>query len=351
MIRARKEVEHLPQYHPPEEGRAGEIRLDFNENTVGCAPEVARALRRFLTPDLLSRYPEYEQGRARLAKYFGVRSDELLMTNGVDDSIKLLCDTFVQPGDKLVVPAPTFAMYEFFHGVAGGTIVRVPHDDEFNLPIQDLLKAVKSRPRWMALANPNNPTGKLLPKNDLRAILKAGSNTLVLVDEAYFDFSGETILPWIRKYDNLVVARTFSKAFGLAALRIGFMLTNSKLAGMMRRAHAVFPVNSVAMAGSLFAIENEEYVRSYARTVRATREEFCRRLEKLGVRYLPSAANFVLVQLGSEALKIAARLRGERILVRDWGHDPCLNQYLRITIGTASQMRRTMKALEKAVRH
>src|SRR6266700_4207398 len=167
MIRPRKAVERLQKYRPPLEGRAGKLRLDFNENTVGCA---------------------------LLGEYFGVSKDEMLISNGVDDAIKLICDTFVDPGDKLVVPAPTFPMYQFFQNVAGGRTALVRYDEDLRLPVERILDAINSRPRLVALANPNNPTGTMIPKRDLRAILEAAPRTLVLVDEAYFDFSGSTVL-------------------------------------------------------------------------------------------------------------------------------------------------------------
>ena len=347
MIRPRKAVERLQKYRPPLEGRAGKLRLDFNENTVGCAPGVVRALRRALNTDWLSRYPEYEEGRAVLAEYFGVSKDEMLIANGVDDAIKLICDTFVDPGDKLVVPAPTFPIYQFFQSVAGGRTALVRYDESLRLPVERILDAINSRTRWVALANPNNPTGTIIPKSDLRSILEAAPRTLVLVDEAYFDFSGSTVLSWINKYPNLVVSRTFSKAFGLAGLRIGFLFANRELLGLLRRAHAVFAVNSLAVACALEAIQHEDYVRRYAKMVQTNRALLCRRLDRIGVTYAPSAANFVFIRVGSKAPEIARRLREQDILVRDWSYDPHLKGYLRITIGTGAQTRRLIEEFER----
>ena len=348
MIRPRKAVERLQKYRPPLEGRAGKLRLDFNENTVGCAPGVVRALRRALNTDWLSRYPEYEEGRAVLAEYFGVSKDEMLISNGVDDAIKLICDTFVDPGDKLVVPAPTFPIYQFFQSVAGGRTALVRYDEGLRLPVDRILDAINSRTRWVALANPNNPTGTIIPKGDLRVILEAAPRTLVLVDEAYFDFSGSTVLGWIRKYPNLAVSRTFSKAFGLAGLRIGFIFAHRELAGLMRRTHAVFAVNSLAVACALEAIRHQDYVRHYAQMVQANRALLCRRLDRMGVTYAPSAANFVFIRVGPKAPEIARRLREQDILVRDWSYDPHLKGYLRITIGTGAQTRRLIEEFERS---
>ncbi len=347
MIRPRKAVARLTKYRPPLEGRGGKMRLDFNENTVGCDPDVARSLRQALNPDWLARYPEYEETRRTLAEYFSVPPEEMLLTNGTDDAIKMICDTFVDPGDVLLVPAPTFPVYQFFHEVAGGKVVQARYDEDFRLPTEKLLAALNRRTRWLALANPNNPTGTLIPKKDLRTILRAAANTLVLVDEAYFDFSGETVLPWVRKFPNLVVTRTFSKAFGLAALRMGCLFANPDLAETLHRAQNPFAVNSLALEGAKAAIQRQEYLRRYVEEVRASRAEFCRRLDAMDVPYVPSAANFVLTRVGENAPEIARRLREEGILVRDWSYDPHLRGYLRFTIGSTTQMRRLMEELER----
>lgn len=347
MVRPRKAVERLQKYRPPLEGRGGMMRLDFNENTVGCAPEIIRALRRVLDAGWLSRYPEYEETREVLARYFGVSRDEMLLTNGTDDAIKMICDTFVDPSDLLVVPAPTFPVFQFFHEVAGGRVVRIRYDENFRLPLDQLLAAFNKRTRWVAIANPNNPTGTMSPKSDLRCILRAAPNTLVLVDEAYFDFSGETVLPWIRKFANLVVTRTFSKAFGLAALRMGCIFANAELVEAMHRAQNPFPVNSLALACARIAIEHDGYVRRYADEVRANRAALCRRFDAMGVPYVPSSANFVLTRVGEQAPEIARRLRAEGILIRDWSYDPHLKGYLRFTIGSTAQTRRLIEELER----
>ena len=348
MIRPRKAVERLQKYRPPLEGRGDKLRLDFNENTVGCAPEAARALRRMARREWLSRYPEYEEGRRILADYFKVTPHELLLANGTDDAIKMICDAFVDPGDALLIPVPTFPVYEFFHSVAGGTIVRIPCGEQFRPPVEEIICALKKRKiRWLALANPNNPTGTQIAERDLRAILKAAPKTVVLVDEAYYDFSGQTVLPWIRKYPNLIVTRTFSKAFGLAALRMGFLMTNSALAAVIHRAQNPFAVNALALACACAAIREEKFVRGYAEQIRANRAMLCRKLDALGVAYIPSAANFVLARVGDRAPEIAQRLREQGILIRDWSHGPNLRGYVRLTVGSAAQTRRLIRELAR----
>lgn len=346
MIRVRKTVERVEEYAPQPEGRLGMIRLDLNENTIGCPAGLVRAMRRMISPEWCAIYPEYEKSHEALARYFGVSPAEIMMTNGVDDAIMLICDTFVDPGDALVIPTPTFSIYQFFHEVRGGKTKTVGYDSKARLSVDKLIAAAR-RARWMALANPNNPTGTLVSSDDLKSILQSAPDTIVLVDEAYFDFSGVTILPWIRRYPNLIVSRTLSKAFGLAALRIGLLFAQKRLMSLMRRIHAVYAVNGLAAACAAESVNYGQATRSIANSICGNRELFCRDLERLGIPYVPSSANFVLTRVGARAREITARLRKQGILVRAWTNEPKLAGCLRITIGNTAQMRQLTKALAR----
>lgn len=352
-IEPRSVIKKLQSERPPSEDRSGKLRLDMNENTAGAPAVVAQRLRAINRKEL-GTYPDYEAARVELARYFKVSPDELLLTNGIDDAIKLICDTFVDPGDTLLVPALTFPMYQFFHSVAGGKVVVVHHDENLRLPLDAMLVALRQPPkrriRWVALANPNNPTGAIIPEADLKAILKAAPGTLVLVDEAYFDYSGATVLPWIRRYPNLLVTRTFSKAYGLAALRLGLIFARRELAGWMRRAQAVFHVNSLALIAALESTRNPEAVRRHIEDLRRNRARLCQFLDSLGVPYAPSAANFVFACFGKHAPQIARELGEQGILVRHWSGDSRLESYFRIGIGTSSETRRLIRALRE-LRH
>lgn len=346
MISPRPAVQRLQKYRPPLEGRVGKLRLDFNENTVGCALQVVQALRKALDPEMLTRYPEYQETRVLLARHFGLKSNEILLTNGTDDAIKTVCDTFVDPEEVMLVPAPTFPVYEFFHNVAGGKVERVRYDEDFRLPAERIIAAIHKGTRWMPIANPNNPTGTLIRRAEIKLILEAAPHMVLLVDEAYQDYSGESVLPLIRKYPNLVVSRTFSKAYGLAGLRIGFLAACPELTEVMNRAQNPFTVNSLAMLGALEAIKHEDDVRRYVEEIRANRTELSRWLRAHGIPFVPSRSNFVLCKIGEHTPEIAAALRAKKILVRDWSYDPHLQGYLRFTIGSKAQMRRLVEELE-----
>ncbi len=292
VIPVRKAVLALAPYNAPKEGRAKKLRLDFNENTVGCSPAVVRALSR-MTAEGMAIYPEYQETVKRLARFFGVRPAEMHLTNGIDDALHLIADTFINAGDSVLVVEPTFDMYRFFAELAGARVVALPYDDEMRFPLDAVIRALrqpaKRCPRVLYIANPNNPTGTLVQSGELRRILRAASHTLVLVDEAYFDFSGLTILSWIRRYPNLLVARTFSKSAGLAALRIGCLFGTPELLAAMRRACTPYPVNSAALVAAEAATRDPQFLRNYTREVLLSRAMLGKGLLHLAARaYIPA---------------------------------------------------------------
>jgi histidinol-phosphate aminotransferase len=348
-IPIRKAVLGLAPYNSPKEGRAKKLRLDFNENTVGCSPAVLRALSR-MTAKEMAIYPEYQATTKRLARFFGVRPAEIHLTNGIDDALHLISDTFIEDGDSVLVVEPTFDMYRFFAELAGARVVALRYDDEMRFPVDETVRALRQTPkrcpRVLYIANPNNPTGTLVQREDLRKILSAASHTLVLVDEAYFDFAGLTILPWIRKYPNLLVARTFSKSAGLAALRVGCLFGNAEMLAAMRRACTPYPVNSAALVAAEAAIRDPRFLQKYTREVLLSRASLEKGLLRLGARIYPSSANFVLADFGPGARRLVRILERQGILVRGRRDFP-REGFVRISAGTRADTRKVLRAIER----
>jgi histidinol-phosphate aminotransferase len=349
-IPVRTAVERMRPYHPPLEGRSGKLRLDFNENTMGCSPGVLKALRRLTSADI-SMYPEQQSVRRELARYFAVRPDELLLTNGTDEALHLIADTFLEPGDSVLLIEPTFAMYRFYSELSGARIHALRYDARLQFPMSQVLAALRARsaPCIFFLANPNNPTGNVLRPAELRRILKAAPGTLVVVDEAYFEYSGITALPWIRRYANLVVTRTFSKAAGLAGLRIGCIFAQRELASIFRKAQSPYPVNIAALVAVRVAMQDRAYLRRTLSEFRRSRAELLRGLASLRIEYFPSAANFILLNLGERAKSVVASLACGGTLIRDRSPDFAGEGYVRITIGTLAQTRRVLKQLKETL--
>ena len=347
MLRARGPVHSLKSYHPPLGNREG-LRLDFNENTVGCSPRVLQRLRQ-LDGEQLARYPERDPLEALVAAHLGIEPAEVLLTNGTDEAIHLICETYLEPGDEALIGVPTFAMYEIYAAATGARVIPVPAAENFRFPTEDLLARINQRTRLIAVANPNNPTGTLAPAGDLIRIAKAAPDAAVLVDEAYFEFAGETLMPQWRELPNLFVSRTFSKAYGLAGLRIGVLTGNVEQMRMVRRVSSPYNLNSVALACLPDALADQEYVRRYVDEACRGRALLERELQSWGIRYWPSRANFVLMYFGATGPGFIAAMRERGILVRDRSSDPGCAGCVRITLGSAEHTERLLKALREAL--
>ena len=347
-IPVRASVERMRPYHPPLKGRTGKLRLDFNENPIGCSPAVRRALAK-LTAASISAYPEQETVRKRAARHFGVRPDELLLTNGTDEALSLVVNTFVEPSDCVLLVEPTYAMYRFYSELAGARIVAPRYDDQMQFPWESVRQRLRERPRIFFLPNPNSPTGNLLSLRDLRRILEAAERTMVVIDEAYFEFSGVTVIPWIRRRNNLIVTRTFSKTCGLAGLRLGCLFVHRELAAQMRKAQSPYPVNAAALAAAEAAMNDRAFIARTVREVLRARRELESGLARLGIRSFPSAGNFVLAYFGNGAKAVVAALERKDVLVRDRSSDFSGQGYVRITLGTVAQTRHLLRELKAIV--
>src|SRR5271169_585584 len=331
-------------YEAPAEGRAGKIRLDFNENTTGCSPAARRALAR-LTAKEIATYPEYEAPTRKLANYFRVRADELLLTNGGDDALRVFFDTFVEPRTSVLICEPTFPMYRYYAEIAGARVAALRYGANMEFPLDEAIAALRKKPRVFFLANPNNPTGTLVTSAAIRKLLRAATHTVVVLDEAYAEFSPESALSWVRRYPHLFVARTFSKAEGMAGLRLGAVVGQRDSLSFVRRAMPPYPVNLAALAAGVAAIEERKTIARYVRDVKRLRAWFATELERRGVCVFPSAANFLLADFGKSGPALFEKLARHNILVRERSHDLGLG-YARITIGTQAELKKLLRILD-----
>lgn len=347
MLEARAAVQKLQSYHPPLAGRQG-LRLDFNENTVGCSPRVLARMRA-LDAEALARYPDREPVEGEVARFLGLDAGQLLLTNGVDEAIHLLCSTYLEAGDEAIIVVPTFAMYSLFAQAEGAQVIEVRSEVNFAFPAEALLATINTRTRLIAVANPNNPTGAAVPENLLLQISEAAPKAALLVDEAYFEFHGQTLLTRRERPPNLFVARTFSKAYGLAGLRIGMLVGERQQMAMVRRVASPYNVNAVALAVLPEALQDTAYVDHYAAEVRRSRGLLEQELGKLGLRYWPSRGNFVLVRIGSLHKEFVRSLRERGILVRDRDSDPGCEGAVRLTVGSGEHTQALVAALRSVV--
>jgi histidinol-phosphate aminotransferase len=341
----RKAILNRRTYEAPAEGRSDKIRLDFNENTTGCSPAVRRALAK-LTTKQLAMYPEYQAPTAGLARYFGVRPEELVLTNGGDDALRVFFDTFVDTGTGILICEPTFPMYRYYAEIYGARISFLRYGSEMEFPLQDVIRELHKKPRVLFLANPNNPTGTLFAFKELEKILQAATHTAVVMDEAYAEFSDFTAVPWIRKFTHLFVATTFSKVAGLASLRLGAVIACKESLAMVRRALPPFPVNLGALVAAEAAVRDRATMRAYVSEVKRLRAWLAGELQGLDVKTYPSAGNFLLANFGPSGPALFRKLEKQGILLRERTKDMGAG-FVRITIGTSSEMKRLMKAIRK----
>lgn len=336
----------MAPYSPPTGNRHDKLRLDFNENTVGCSPAVIEHLKSVLTAGELTVYPDYARVKAALSAHFRVSPDELLLTNGTDEAIQVLVNTYVDDGDEVIALRPSYAMYRFYAEVAGAKIVEVDYKaPALAFPMAELLAAITPKTRAILIANPNNPTGTAIDLPAIERILKAAPNAAVLIDEAYYEFFGVTALPLIVKYPQLFVSRTFSKVYGMAALRMGCLFSQAANVKFLHKAQSPYSVNALAAAAAEAAIRDTAYIENYVTEALAAREMLEAGFEKLGIDYVPGLANFVLGYFGDRAVEIRDALREKAILVRDRSYE--IPGGVRITVGTRAQTRLVLSELEK----
>jgi histidinol-phosphate aminotransferase len=333
----------MAPYSPPSAGRAGKLRLDFNENTCGASPSVIAAIERYLTADALAVYPEYVETKPALAAFFGVVPDQFLITNGTDEAIQVLVNTFVDAGGNALILHPAYAMYRFYLEVAGANVREISYTPEtLEFPLQALLAAITPDTRAILISNPNNPTGTLL--RDVTPVLDAAPHAAVLIDEAYFEFCGVTALPLLERYSNLFVSRTFSKVYGMAAMRVGCLFSQAGNVEWMHKSQSPYSVNMLGAIAARTAIKDTDFVRRYVEQVLEARELCYRGLDCLGIRHWKSEGNFVLFHSPKPARDLVRTLRDRGLLVRDRSHE--IPGTVRVTIGTPDQTRRFLTELE-----
>src|ERR1700761_4411569 len=347
QVQPRRAVLAMPEYHPPLAGRQA-LRLDFNENTFAPSPRVFAALQK-LTSEGLTIYPERQPTERIVATHFGLAPEQVMLTNGVDEAIHLLACAFLDEGDEALVCTPSFFMYDVSISMMTSGLVRVQADDSLEFPFERFMAKITPRTKLIIVASPNNPTGATVSREHLLKIAEAAPQAVLMVDEAYFHFHGETTMGDAGKIPNLLVARTFSKAYGLANLRVGMLAGDARLIGFLHKVSSPYNVNGVALAVLPEALADEKYLNWYVLQVHQGRERILTALEELGVRTWPSAANFVLMDIGTRHKELVNLMREHGVLLRDRSTDPGCDGYVRITVGVEDHVTRGIEALRASL--
>ncbi|AKN62355.1 histidinol-phosphate aminotransferase [Synechococcus sp. WH 8020] len=350
-MRARPEVEQLKAYSAPLEGRRNLLRLDFNENTMGPSPRVAEAIREYPS-DQIAIYPEYDGLREALIANLesspaglacALTSAHVGVFNGVDAAIHAVIHAYGAAGDTLLTTSPTFGYYAPCAGMQGMAVEAVPHEmPGFAFPMEAIRSALLRTPRILMVCNPNNPTGTRLPADQVLDLATAAPETLVVVDELYEAFTGDSVLPSIdfREVPNLLVLRSLAKTAGLAGLRIGFALGHPDVVDRVGRVTGPYDVNSLAVTAAMAALNDQPYTDAYVEEVLRARDWIVSVLTRQRVIHHVAGGNYLLVWPRRSAQLVDAKLREAGILVRSMAGKPQIDGSLRVSIGTTEQMQR-----------
>jgi histidinol-phosphate aminotransferase len=341
------------------------LRLHLNENTGGCSAKVVETVRAF-TGEQLALYPDFAAAVTETAAYLGVDPDNVVLTNGLDEGILLASIAYLLPRApaslvalgapdvapsgvaEIVVALPTFDPYLHAAKSMGARIVSVPATPDYSFPVDAVLRAVTPNTRIVYVNNPNNPTGQPIPQQAIRRIAREAGHAIVFVDEAYHDFMPENFLAEAQGYPNVIVGRTFSKAFGLAGIRVGVLIATPPVLEPIRRAMPLFNLNVIAVAALRAAIEEPTFRAWYLNQALESKQMIYAACDRLGLRYWKSAANFVLVDGGPRAKELIAGMIGRGVFVRDRTADPSCPNCFRLTAGVVEHTRTAVDALEAA---
>lgn len=347
---ALQRIQEMKSYNPPLSGRRefSGILLDFNERTLPPSSKIQKAIQNLLRSNKLQLYPEYGELERKLAQYSGVNTDQIIITNGSDQAIDLIFRTFTEAGDTVIIPTPSFAMFYQSAQIVGNKILRPLYKKEdLSFPLEESLGLINESVKLIVICNPNNPTGTLVSTDNIQKIAQKARNAIILVDEAYFEFSGVTAVSLINKYPNIIVTRTLSKAFGLPSLRLGYIITSKTYINELLKVRGPYDVNMVALTSALAAIEDLKDIQKYAMEVMTQAkpmiEEF---FIRNNITFYPSLGNFLLFKpVRKQEEKI---LKKNGILVRPQNKTNIENS-LRLSIGTVNQMKRFIKVYQNVI--
>ncbi len=331
----------------PDPGKG--LRLHLNENTGGCSARVLDAIRQ-LRPEDVSTYPSYVPLVHACAQHFDVDPEWVLLTNGLDEGILMAAVGHIARtrsyAAETIVPLPAFDPYPNATSAAGATAIRIPARPDYAFQTEGVLDAITAQTRIIFLNTPNNPTGQLIAIDDLKRIAEAAPHALVLIDEAYIEFGGSSFLPELPRYPNVLIGRTFSKAYGLAGMRVGIVVGQPQALDPVRAVTLPFNINAVAMTATLAALEDREFLPRYARQVAESRARLYAACDRLGLPYWRSAANFVLVKVGDPVSPFVAALAARGVHVRDKSGDAATPGCIRVTAGVLEHTAAAIEALE-----
>lgn len=344
MIEPNEHLKNIQRTSERMPERRGRIHMDLNERVLPFEPAVQQQLLAQITPELLCHYPDPSPLYERLSRHLGLPEEYLYVTPGSDAAIRMLFQTYLRPGDRVVFPDPTFAMYAVYARIFQAQAATVPYLSQQGLEVEELQRKLALEPRILAVANPDQPTGATLPRAQLLRLADAARqhNTLFIIDEAYFPFYPHTAIDLVREFDNVVVLRTFSKIGGLAGLRVGYLAANPAITDAITRVRGSFEVNTVAIALASYLLDHPEILHNYLRQIEEGREVLRQMASELQLGFPTCPANFQLLRLGGleSTAEVTMQLASRGYLVKGGFAARCVSDCIRVTLAEPELMRR-----------
>lgn len=350
MIEPKEHLKNIYRTPPDNFDRTEFARMDKNENIDDLPQEYIKEVLSGINSDFISTYPQLYPLYEKLSQKLDVGIENLLITAGSDAAIKNIYEVFIEKGDEIVLPDPTYAMYYVYADLFQAKLIKVTYDSNLELPVEDLLNSINAKTKLVVLANPNSPTGTVVSRSDiLRIVEKAQeNNSLVLIDEAYYPYYSETSLDLIEKYDNVILTRTFSKAYGLASMRIGYAVSNEKIIKSLSTFRPIYEATGISALFALKLLDEDDFIRDRVFDVTKGREFIMSEMSQLGLKTYVSYANFIHIFVGEENVKpITDYLLENKILVKSGFKHETLKNCIRISIGSINILQSFVITLRK----
>lgn len=340
MIPPHKRIADL--YRTLPRSRHGYLRLDMNEGMPGLPMGFVKRAMTKMTPGFLAMYPEYDALKKTIACHNGIKPENICLSNGSDGAIKYIFETYISPGDKVLLTDPTFAMYPVYCKMSGAKSVMVEYEKDFSFPIRRFCDNISGNIKMAVVINPNNPTGTGMSISELLPIIKKAwrEKVLLIVDEAYFYFFPETAIRLVSKYDNLIVLRTFSKLCGLAGVRIGYAASCPNIAYNIRKVRPTYDVNGPAAFLAEELLRDKDILRGLVRSMSEGSRYLCGKLDTEGIDYRRGDANFILIKCPDKAPEIVKTLEKNKVLVGGNFKQDFLKDYIRVTVSNEANMQK-----------
>lgn len=330
------------------------LRLDKNENIIPFPEKIINEIRKNITSDSLSTYPQFLPLYKLMARWIGCKIKNIFITAGSDAAIKSVFEAYVNPKDKVLILDPTYAMYYVYAHMFQGALFKIEYDKDLNIAVEQILKLIKKeRPKLVCIANPNSPTGTIIQSLSLKEIIKTANicQAIILIDEAYYPYYPYTVCGLIGNYRNLVIIRTFSKAFGFASVRLGYAIGHKIMIENLHKVRPMYETNAFATLLGKIAFDNLSVIKSNVRKTLEGKKYLEKQLEQKGIRYFKSFSNFININVGSykKSCKIVNKMKKRKILIGGAYKHPCLKRCIRVTVGRKSDMKIFLDELQKHI--